>query len=111
MLDCGTPKCLLSMAITSVLALFLSGSAFTDILYVPSSNFSIDWACCLVFTFAQIIIYPKRSLSNSYTKNTGHTIALRKPNTPIQNVVAVDMKYMAAPMKPNPYTASPPPLQ
>ena len=37
------------------------------------------------------ILYPTKYFKSSYTKNAGHTIALSKPTTPIQNVVAVDM--------------------
>ena len=49
--------------------------------------------------------YPIRDFKSSYTRNAGHTIALSTPKAPIQNVVAVEMKYMAAPMNPSPYTA------
>lgn len=49
--------------------------------------------------------YPIRDFKSSNTKNAGHTIAFSTPNAPIQNVVAVEMKYMAAPMNPSPYTA------
>ncbi len=38
----------------------------------------------------------------------GHTIAFRKPRTPIQKPVAVEIKYTAAPRKPRPYTADDP---
>lgn len=49
--------------------------------------------------------YPSRNLNSSYTKNAGQTNAFKNPTTPIQKVVAVLMKYIAAPITPRPYTA------
>lgn len=48
------------------------------------------------------VVYSPKDFSSPYTRKTGQTIAFRNPKTPIQKPVAVDMKYITAPKKPNP---------
>jgi hypothetical protein len=51
------------------------------------------------------LAYIPRRLKAPKTRIAGHTIAFKNPITPIQNPEACEMKYIAAPMKPSPYTA------
>ncbi len=46
--------------------------------------------------------YPRKNLKASNTRKTGQTMAFRAPNMPNQNDDAEPMKYIAAPIMPNP---------